>query len=148
MKNINYNYSSTARKIDIKAAIQEAPSHQTLRELEGNKTKEKKRRISFLYVLFLAGAMVISAITLINYIRLQSDINASVKRISNYEQQLNDLTLANDDEYSKMVNTVDLEEIKRIAIEELGMVYPDSTQVVTYTRENSDYVRQLAEIGN
>ena len=45
-----------------------------------------------------------------------------------------------------MVNAVDLEEVRRVAVEELGMVYADSSQVITYTRENSDYVRQLKDI--
>lgn len=41
---------------------------------------------------------------------------------------------------------VDLEEIRRIATEELGMTYAAKDQVVLYESEESDYVRQYEEI--
>lgn len=141
-----YNYGTAARKADVRTAIYEAPNHQVLRELEGEKKKSRKMRMSFLYVAFLALSVGLLGKSLISYVQLQADITASNNRISNYESTLNNLTLANDDEYSKMVNAVDLEEVKRIAVEELGMVYADESQIITYQRENSDYVRQLKDI--
>ena len=59
---------------------------------------------------------------------------------------MNDLKLANDEEYTKIMSSVDLEEIKRIAIEELGMKYAKDGQVITYSGEGNDYVRQYKEI--
>ena len=41
---------------------------------------------------------------------------------------------------------VDLEKIRDIAINELGMVYAQEDQVVLYDSEGSDYVRQYADI--
>ena len=38
------------------------------------------------------------------------------------------------------------DEIRRIAITELGMTYPNQDQIVTIPDEGSDYVRQLADI--
>ncbi len=58
------------------------------------------------------------------------------------------MTLANDDEYSKIVNAVDYDYIRQVAIEELGMVYASEDQIVSYTRENSDYVRQLTGLSD
>ena len=98
------------------------------------------------YVLFLAFAMLISGIILISYIRLQSDITNSVTHIAALESQLNDLKLSNDEEYSRVESSVNLEQIKKIAIEELGMTYAASGQVVEYSSEGSDYVRQVADI--
>ena len=141
-----YNYTSNAKKIDVRLEVYNEPTHRTLREIEGEKKRQKKMSMSFLYVAFLLGAFVLLGHALISYVKLQSEITASAERISAYEQELNNLTLANDDEYSKMVNAVDLEEVRRIAVEELGMVYAEEDQVITYTRENSDYVRQLKDI--
>jgi len=59
---------------------------------------------------------------------------------------MNDLKLANDEEYSRITSSIDIEEIKRIAIGELGMNYALEGQIVTYTNECSDYVKQVAEI--
>ena len=147
MKN-TYVRGAEARKIDVRTAEFAEPTHRTLREMEGEKKRQKKMHMSFLYIAFLCAAFFCFGYSLISYIKLQAEINASVDRISAYEIELNNLTLANDDEYSKMVNAVDLEEVKRIAVEELGMVYADENQVITYTRENSDYVRQLQDIND
>ena len=38
------------------------------------------------------------------------------------------------------------EEIKRIAMTELGMKYPDQSQVVNISGESDDYVRQYGKI--
>lgn len=69
-----------------------------------------------------------------------------MQHISALESELNDLKLANDEEYSRITSSVDLEEIKRIAIQELGMQYAEEGQVVTFASENSDYVKQMADI--
>ena len=48
--------------------------------------------------------------------------------------------------YTKIMSNVDLDEIKRIAIGELGMKYAKEGQVITYSGEGSDYVRQYGDI--
>ena len=49
----------------------------------------------------------------------------------------------NDEKYNKASSNVDLDEIKRIAMEEYGMTYADENQIVTYSDEGGDdYVRQ------
>ena len=80
------------------------------------------------------------------YIRLQSEITASVKRIATMESTLNSMKTANDEEDSRIESSVDLDEIRRIAITELGMVYPDEDQIVTVPDEGNDYVRQVTDI--
>ena len=100
------------------------------------------------YVLFLGAAMLVSAFVLIGYIRLQSDITNSINHIAALESELNDLKLSNDEEYSRIESSINLEEIKRIAINELGMTYAGEGQIVEYSSEGSDYVRQVADIPN
>ena len=98
------------------------------------------------YVLFLLTALVATGIILVYYIGLQSDITNSIKNISRLESQLNTLKLDNDEEYSRITNNIDLEEVKRVAIQELGMKYAEEGQIVTVTGGGSDYMRQVADI--
>lgn len=98
------------------------------------------------YVLFLLTALVATGIILVYYIGLQSDITNSVKHISVLERQLNELKVANEEDYSRITSSVDLEEIRRIAIQELGMQYAREGQIISFASENSDYVKQMAEI--
>lgn len=98
------------------------------------------------YVLFLCVALIATGIILVNYIGLQSDITSSVKRISRLESELNELKLANDEEYIRVSSNVDLEEIRRIAIQELGMQYAEEGQIVTFSGDSNDYVKQMSDI--
>jgi len=98
------------------------------------------------YISFMVAALLVVCVVLIGYIKLQSDITNRITHISEMESELNELKLANDETYTKIMSSVDLEEIKRIAINELGMRYAGEGQVITYSGEGSDYVRQYDEI--
>ena len=53
----------------------------------------------------------------------------------------------NDEAYSRANSRIDLEEVKRMAIQELGMKYADEGQIVIYSDEGAeDYVRQFDSI--
>ena len=98
------------------------------------------------YVLFLSCAVIAAGFILTIYIGLQSDITNSIKNISRLESQLNALKLDNDEEHSRITSSVDLEEVKRIAIQELGMKYAEEGQIVIVEGGGSDYMRQMADI--
>ena len=56
---------------------------------------------------------------------------------------MNRLKVANDEEYNRILSSINLEEIKRIAIMELGMVYAQEGQIIEYENESGDYMRQV-----
>lgn len=92
------------------------------------------------YVTFLMVALVACAFFLVNYIQMQSELTARITEVSRMESELNSLKLANDEEYSRI--NINLEEIKRIAIGELGMTYATEGQVIPYESNSNDYMRQ------
>ena len=143
-----YVRGNLARNIDVREALKERPTSEPLREYRGELKKQRKMSMGFLYVAFLGLAVCVLVGSLVSYLKLQSDITNMVDNISKYEKTLNILTLENDDEYSKIVNAVDYDYIRKVAIEELGMVYASEDQIVSYEREYSDYVRQLADVSD
>ncbi len=99
------------------------------------------------YLLFLSLAMTLMVGTLAFYLSVQSQITNSVKHISALESQLNNLKQDNDEAYNRANGNVDLDEVKRIAIQEYGMTYATEGQIITYSDGGgNDYVRQLAPI--
>ena len=98
------------------------------------------------YLLFLVTALASAAFVLLGYLKLQSEYTLTVKHIASLESELNNLKLSNEEEYNRAISSVDLEEIRRVAIGELGMRYAKEGQIINVTGEGSDYVRQLAEI--
>lgn len=139
-----YIEGNTARKLDVRRAIEEKPRKRLSNETRKN--RDRAYHMNFGYVIFLAAALFVAAYVLIGYIRLQADLTAQVEQIATLESRLNSMRLANDEELVRINSSIDLEEIRRIAIGELGMGYASEGQIVGYTNESSDYVRQFGEI--
>ena len=143
-RNIYYVQGSAVRKPDMTREVEDQPVKKVSHT--ARKNRERAKHMSAGYVLFLCAAMVVTGIILTNYIGLQSDITNSVKHISSLEKQLNDLKLANAEEYSRITSSVNLEEIRRIAIQELGMQYAEEGQIIPFESQNNDYVKQMTDI--
>lgn len=111
---------------------------------EVRKNREKAHHMNAGYVLFLAAALCAAAFVLMNYIQLQADLTILNKTIASKQSELNNLKMSNDEEYNRIVNSIDLEEIKRIAMGELGMVYAQDEQIITYEDQSRDYMRQVS----
>ena len=98
------------------------------------------------YALFMALLVVAMTLALIGYIKLMSDISATNKRIASLESQLTELRSSNNEVYNELTGNVDLEEIRRIALDEFGMKYADQDQIVVYSDSQKDSVRQIIDI--
>jgi len=143
-RNDVYVQGSTARRLKVLPDTQEAPSQGL--STRTRKNRERARQLSIGSVLFMAVAMVAAGVILTWYLTLQSDITNSIKNIASLESKLNELKLTNDENYSRISNNVDLEEVKRVAIQELGMTYAKEGQIITFDGEDSDYIRQTGNI--
>ena len=114
-----YIYGNAVRKLDVRRQLEEEPRRQLSHETRKN--RDKAHHMSLGYVLFLVTALCAAGLILINYIQLQAQLTNKMEQIARVESQLNTLRVANDEEYNRIVNSLDLEEIKRIAIGELGI---------------------------
>lgn len=141
-----YIYGNTARRLDIRRELEQEPRRQLSRETRKN--REKARHMNFGYVVFLVAAFCTCAFILINYIQLQSELTNRTKGLASLESKLNTLKLDNDEEYSRITSSIDLEEIKRIAIGELGMTYAKEGQIITYNSVENDYMRKVSGNSN
>jgi len=124
-----------------------APDRRTERHLKRvRRNQAKVRYMNFGYVLFLSVAVLITALTLLGYVKMRSELTMSIKRVATLESQYNSIKLTNDENLARINGSVSLEKIKQIAIEELGMTYAKEGQVVIIDSEGSDYVRQLRDL--
>lgn len=144
-KNYHYIDGSAVRKLQT---IQTEREHKRsgIRTQSVRRTKVKAVPMNKGYIAVVAAAFLIVCGVLMSYVKIQSDITNHINNISELESKLNELRLANDETYTKIMSSVDLEEIKRIAVNELGMKYAKEGQVVQYTGEGNDYVRQYGEV--
>lgn len=139
----DYVYGNAVRALEpVKV---EAPRKVELSN-RARRNRDRHKRMSLGYVLFLTLAISITAMGCIQYLKLQSELTNSVKRISKLEITLNELKAENDDTESRIKGSVGLEEIKKRAMEELGMRYATEDQIVIYSSDDTDYVRQYVDI--
>lgn len=110
------------------------------------KNRDKAAHMNPGYILFLTMAMIVTGYFCIQYLQLQSDITSRVKSISILESRYNELKTENDETESRIKGSVGIEAIKKQAMDELGMQYAKEDQIVTYTSEDGDYVRQYIDI--
>lgn len=143
-QNSEYIQGSAVRRLDVTKEIERKPKKKLSNT--ARKNREKAEHMSPGYVLFLSLALIATGFILVGYVRLQSDITNRIGHISALERELNDLRLANDEEYNRITSSIDLEEVRRIAVQELGMRYAEEGQIVSFTSENNDYVKQLSLI--
>lgn len=136
-----YVYGNTVRKINPLEELERTPAKKPHNEVRKN--RDKARHMSAGYVMFLAAALCAAAFILVNYIQLQSELTTLTKTVADKESSLNAMRLSNDEEYNRIISGIDLEEIKRVAIGELGMTYAKEGQIVEYENEEGDYMRKV-----
>jgi cell division protein FtsL len=96
--------------------------------------------------LFFAIAVTVTLYTCIEYLSVQSNITQMEKEVVTLEGDLMKLKNENRAAVSQINTSLDLNYIYKVATKQLGMVYPDGNQVITYKSTVSDYVRQYADI--
>ena len=139
-----YIDGNTVRKTQLETLLEEDPKKQL--HQRARKNREKAVHMNFGYVAFLVGALVLMGIILISYINLRSEITSSINRISQMESELYSLQQENDEYETRINSSVNLEDVRRIAIEELGMKYASEGQIINVEGGSDDYVRKYAEI--
>ena len=143
-----YIQGNTVRKMQ---PMREVPERQEeirrpSTSIKTRRNRERALQMNFAYVLFLTGAAVLSLFVCVNFLQLQSESTANRKAVTALETELSDLKLENDTAYEHALNSLDLEYIKNVALNELGMIYAGEGQVVTYASQDSDYVRQYEDV--
>ena len=141
MHNVDYISGSAAPKNTPKSNIRARENQKNARAIR-NKTKN----FSFVQFVIFAIAIIISGYTLVTYVNLHYNISSIEVEIASLENELNNKTRDNDEIQNRIDASIDLVEIEKIAIEELGMKHASAEQVIICEDMNSDFVRQVKDI--
>ena len=98
------------------------------------------------YVTFLTLAAIVTCITAGFYIKLQSDITIRLENIAALETSVNNLKADNDATSKRLATSVRMEDVKKQAVDVLGMSYPSEDQIVYYEIDHADFMSQYGEI--
>lgn len=92
------------------------------------------------------AALIAVCLSCINYLDIQAQLAGKAAVISELEAEYVDLKTDNDLAEVVIDSTIDYNYILDVAINELGMVYPDKEQVVVYDSQKMEVVKQLENI--
>lgn len=142
-RNDAYVYGNTARALRPVRQDERAPRrHKSV----SRKNIDRDTGMNPGFMIFMTLAMVLTGIVCVQYIRMQSSLTTYVGELSAMEMELQSLKAENDDYESRIKGAIGLENIKKRAMDELGMTYASDDQIVVYNSDGTDYVRQFVSL--
>ena len=154
MKQTYYVNGSTVRKINEVPVRRERIDRTKIEEQQQKKRRRNAARrnraralhMSRGYVAFLTLCVGVIAFAAVSLVQIQSQVTQRMEHIAALESQITDLKADNDARYKEIVTSVDLDYIKDVAINELGMKYAAEDQIIYYSVENDNFMDQYSDI--
>lgn len=119
--------------------------HQTA-QVNTQRNRQKALQMTMPYVVFLSIAAIATVFLCVTYLKLQAAGITYRSEIASLESRISTMRLANDNAYEDAVSSVNMEQVKEIAVNDLGMTYAKEGQIITYSSQDGDYIRQYGEI--
>lgn len=145
-----YIYGNTVKK--AKVEVVSDPRRDLLDQAAEQEKRARARsraqesRMGFVYVLFLTMAAAALVVVCYQFMKVQSAMNKNVAEISSMKVELEDMRSENDFNLNRINESVDMDYIRDQALNRLGMKEATTSEVVTYAYDDSDYVRQYAQV--
>ena len=138
-----YIDGNTVRELEpyvIPEQVERQRIRQQQRRAEVSRNRQRQLVIDAGYMLFLTVAVVVTLLVCINFLRLKADVQSATGRLTAAKEEVMDLKAKNDAAYNKALTSVNLEEIRKIATTELGMVPAKKEQIVRFDSNQDDYM--------
>lgn len=114
--------------------------------LSTKKNRERALQMNLGYVLFLTAAAVATVFMCVTFLQLQAQGTRLQEQVTVLEARLDAAILENDSDYNRIMTDVDMNHVKDVAMNELGMIYAKKSQIVTYEANDGDYVRKYSDV--
>lgn len=154
MKKTYYVNGSTVRQLEAQPVRRERIDRTKIKEEQQKKrrrnaarrNRERALHMSRGYVAFLTLCVGVLAFAAVAYVQIQSQVTQRSEHIAALESQITDLKADNDARYKEIATSIDLEYIKDVAMNQLGMQYATEDQIIYYSVENNNFMDQYSDI--
>ena len=143
-----YVYGNAVRQAEPlpKKTLKARPQQPKRTSRQVAKNRNRAMSISPAYAVFLAVAAVCAVLVCMLYLNLQSDVMSRSEHVTAMQEELAELTEANNTAYNSAADSVNLETVRDRAMNEMGMVYASEGTVVEYDSPSGEYVKQYSNI--
>ena len=154
MKKTYYVNGSTVRQLEAQPVRRERIDRTKIQDEQKKKrrrnaarrNRERALHMSKGYVAFLTLCVGVVAFAAVALVQIQSQVTQRMEHIAALESQITDLKADNDARYKEIVTSVDLDYIKDVAMNQLGMQYATEDQIIYYSVENNNFMDQYSDI--
>ena len=144
--NQQYVYGNTVRQPEYMPDERRHKEHYKKANKQVRKNRRRALDMSPSYVVFLMIAAMAFMFVCVSYLKLQNDMVRRTENITMLQRELENITEQNNTDYNAVIDSVNLEEIRAKAMDELGMVYASEGRVVEYKSPTKSYVKQYNAI--
>ena len=146
----NYIYGSAVRKPVYEPEHEErrAPRRQSRpvsRRVRRN--RRRARSVGAGYTLFLLATAMVVLLVCVSYIKVQVGVAGEKEKIGDLQKELTTIQDENDTRYNALMDSIDFEEIRQRASEDLGMEAATADQIVNYDENGNEYMEQYGTDG-
>ncbi len=145
-----YTAGSAARKIVPEREYERRPVRK-VQEQPAPKPRLKKRANRALafdarYTVFVLASVLIMIGACLMMLDMQMGIDAQKANLVSLERQIEEIQTDNEAKRVALENMYSMDEIRKIATSELGMVYAKKGQIIYFESADEDYVRQHMDV--
>ncbi len=149
-----YYYGSEAPQRNYEASPVRVPRRQTMsdeeirrhnRRVQAQANQRSATRFGPLYTAIIIGAVIAMGLSCVNYIKAMNAHTANTKTIDRLETEITEAKQYNIDRKLAIDTSIDYEYIYRVAVKDLGMIYPLEGQIVKYESGECEYVNQYSD---
>ena len=97
-------------------------------------------------LVFLTLCAIVCAVGVGLYVNVMSTVAYQTRNIASLESELANLKASNEERYKTLSTSVDLDYVKDVAINQLGMTYATEDQIVYYSVDKNNYMDQYRDI--
>ena len=144
----NRNLTSGSMALNVRSSAlpkrRYLPKEQPQVEKQPKQKPQRYAKMKFAPSMMIVAALLV--VVCVGYIRVYNDIKQTELSTRAISREADSLKIANDNTENTLYSNIDLEKIRKTAIEKYGMVYPYENQIITYKSVTNGYVRQYGDL--
>lgn len=147
---VYFEDGNTVRKLQPEIDYEEFKRRQKVEEERKRRANKRalaaKARKKRLYSIYMSASIICAVCFFVGYVYMQSQVTQSANNIAELESEISSLKADNNAAEARISTGGNLSTVRDLAINDLGMVYANTDQIVYYDMETSDYMNQYKEI--
>lgn len=140
-----YIHGNTVRKEELaRPVVKNTPKKTSGTQADRNRSRAL--HIGRGYVIFLALSATVALAACVHYLQIRSEVSMRSAHVTTLQTQVSTLQEENTARQDAIVNSVNLEDVRKTAMEKLNMVYASDEQIVKYKDPLGNHITQYSMI--